>query len=611
MLHYLAFIWDHPADPRAPTISRFLDKVTAGQSQWRVAAYLPTGAVCVRFTGAHNAYRTYELPGCGVVIGRLFDRSYRSGTTPREIRLDHWQAEQLSPDGGRSLVNDYWGHYIAFLHNEARSTMHVLRDPTGGIPCIRVRVPGAYVYGSRPEDCLTFLEDPISINHEYLAGRLAYGAVSRRETGIRQICSVLGGEHIEHRFGQLRDRLDWDPFQVASQCTEVTRTETIDSFRETTMACVHAWTSCHDGIVLCLSGGLDSAIVLACLQSAPSKPRITCFNQYSAGSNTDERRYARLAAARAALELIECERVPSFSLDGLLHVPRLPAPFTFCTALQADHQEFRVAEKHSASAIFTGSAGDELFYQTGFLPTAVDYAFDHPLSRRLFSIAMDDAMAAKLSVWRVLKLAMLHGMLKRPFGIREMYKRRCKALVSPEIRQAALNDPNLFHPAALAAPRLPPGKAIHAYVTLLPTMRPYNPFVADGGPETFSPLYSQPLIELSLRTPLYVLASEGRDRSIARDAFQHDLPREIFLRKTKGGVDEFLDEIISRNIVLIRELLLDGLLVRHGYLDKRLLQQVLAGDPTRVQSYAHEMLAYLDTEAWLRSWSKPSYSLAA
>jgi hypothetical protein len=30
-----------------------------------------------------------------------------------------------------------------------------------------------------------------------------------------------------------------------------------------------------------------------------------------------------------------------------------------------------------------------------------------------------------------------------------------------------------------------------------------------------------------------------------------------------------------------------------------------------VQSYAHEMLAYLDTEAWLRSWSKPSYSLAA
>ena len=66
--------------------------------------------------------------------------------------------------------------------------------------------------------------------------------------------------------------------------------EAVVSLRETTVGCEHAWASCYDGIVHNLSGGLDSSIVLSCLKSAPSRPRVTCLNYFTTGPNEDERR---------------------------------------------------------------------------------------------------------------------------------------------------------------------------------------------------------------------------------------------------------------------------------------------------------------------------------
>ena len=89
---------------------------------------------------------------------------------------------------------------------------------------------------------------------------------------------------------------------------------------------VHAWASCYDHMLLSLSGGLDSSIVLACLKDAPSRPRVTCFHYYPLGADLDERAYARAAAAKAGLELLERPRDSSFSLQPLLtRAPRAGA----------------------------------------------------------------------------------------------------------------------------------------------------------------------------------------------------------------------------------------------------------------------------------------------
>ena len=58
-------------------------------------------------------------------------------------------------------------------------------------------------------------------------------------------------------------------------------------------------------MLLGLSGGFDSAVVLGCLSHSPARPRITCLNQFAAASHEDEREYARAAAVRAGVTLLE------------------------------------------------------------------------------------------------------------------------------------------------------------------------------------------------------------------------------------------------------------------------------------------------------------------
>lgn len=95
----------------------------------------------------------------------------------------------------------------------------------------------------------------------------------------------------------------------------------------------------------------------------------------------------------------------------------------------------------------------------------------------------------------------------------------------------------------------------------------------------------------------------GWDRSIARQAFKDDVPVEIIRRRTKGGMEESAQEILSRNLETARELLLDGFLVREGILDRYRVEEALSGRPTEVSAPLVELYDHLSVEAWLRTWS--------
>jgi asparagine synthase (glutamine-hydrolysing) len=117
-----------------------------------------------------------------------------------------------------------------------------------------------------------------------------------------------------------------------------------------------------------------------------------------------------------------------------------------------------------------------------------------------------------------------------------------------------------------------------------------------------TPLFSQPLLEAVLRIPTWLLTLGGWDRALARRAFQHEVPRPIITRRTKGGQEEHAKSILVRNITFARELLLSGKLAGAGILDRTLLGEVLSGRPTRVPTSNVELYACLSVEAWVRKW---------
>jgi len=351
-----------------------------------------------------------------------------------------------------------------------------------------------------------------------------------------------------------------------------------------------------------LSGGLDSSIILACLRDAPIRPaNIACLNYYSTGSNTDERGYAQLAARSADCELIELERNSALSLEPLLRLRRSPLPADYFFYLDEGRTEARVAAEQGARGLFTGYGGDQIFYRAGARHGAGDYLRTRGLNPALFEVALDAARVDRISVWSVLGQAIQARWLGKRWNIWDEQHGRRRRLIRQTVSDDIRRDSALVHPA-MQFSDAPDGKRYHAYQLLFP-LDFYNPLGSETDPEIVAPLFSQPLLELAMRVPTWVLTNGGWDRALARRAFQHEVPRQIVTRRTKGGQEEHAKAILLRNFGFVRNLLLDGYLVREGLLEKSQVTEVLSPGPARLNSGNAELFGCLSAEAWVRQWT--------
>lgn len=357
---------------------------------------------------------------------------------------------------------------------------------------------------------------------------------------------------------------------------------------------------CFKSIYLALSGGLDSSILLGCLRRVrDSSSTVTCFNFYRPSTNNDERHFARLAAARADVPLLEAEMSAHFNLEGLRHLRKSVCPF-------ASYRDFdgtlaRIVEDPSNSAVFTGQGGDELFGSMTRLPPAIDYAWSHGFQRGLLRVALSDAILRDVSVWRILRLAVRYAVARPWWTFREYLAVSNSPLLTDQVLEQARHDDQLIHPLYREPPDVAPGKIEQAYLLTFQCVAFHDPGIPEQYPALVAPLRSQPLMEVCLRIPMYLLISDGRDRAIARRAFVDELPREILLRKSKGTGESNMRATFVYNRALIREFLLGGILASEGYLNCKELDVVLSDQPTLAQSHVMEIFDLLDTEAWART----------
>jgi asparagine synthase (glutamine-hydrolysing) len=600
MFRYIGFAWDDADSTAREGVAQLTNLLHSGSPGWSVTYErkgLAVHCAGVR-TGSSEPYMLQN--GAGVVLGKLFRRT-ADGSTTMPLAVGEADSAKILASRGRALVDDYWGIYVAFLFDEKSESKWVLRDPTGVLPCFMASYGGARVFFSSMEDAARLAVADFTVSWKYIGAALACHRLELNETGLEDVSQLLGGECMELHRGCASRVFHWSPLQIArSDLIEDVALAT-QEMRRVARECVQAWGSSYESIVHTLSGGLDSSIVMACLQDSPSKPRITCVNYHSAGSDGDERAFARLSAQRAGQTLIERERNAALSFEPMLHMQRQSAPVTtFLYYLENHRSEAQLAAEHGATAIFSGNTGDQLFYQTFGSLAAGDYILRHGLRPRAFGVALDAARMDGLSLWSVLK----DGISRRWLGRRWSMigeAGRYSALLTDDLIESVRGDERLLHPLFRDTGATPNGKLFHAQMLVFPPAL-YNPLGRLTDPELVAPLYSQPLIELALRIPSYVLTVGGWERAIARRAFQHDMPREIVFRRTKGGVEEHLRAILLRNIGLVSELLLDGHLVRQGIIDRKKLASALSGSPTRVAASNVELYECFSAEAWARRW---------
>jgi asparagine synthase (glutamine-hydrolysing) len=595
VFRYIALAWDDAHATHASTALRLGLELKASRD-WEPAHSRP--GLQVYITGRREgANAAYPLPAAqGVVLGKLFRRSELGSPTPKDVSLVGPDGDDAVRDAGATLVHDFWGRYVAFLRTPSGQT-RLLRDPSGTLPCFVTVHEGVSIVFSWLEDALDLLSHIAlpRIEDAALAAYLLLGELGGQETALRGISQVLPGQCIDLETGKATQL--WNAVDIARAPTTYGAEEAARRLRHLVRACTHAWASCYDTLLLRLSGGVDSSILASCLAATESPNDVLCVNYHSPGSDSDERFYARLAAARAGRDLIEREREPGFEIAQTLSIPRMPGPVHYVGSMNA-RSDARLARAHSAAAMFTGAGGDQLFFEFGAWWPIADYLRGRGIDGGFANAALDAARLGKVSVWRAIALAFadrIHpALLKRDQAPRSV-------LLSEGLLRRDLARERYIHPALRHPTGLPIGKHMQTRALMHP-LGYYDPFEQDAAPEFVHPLLSQPLVELCLRLPTYQLTEGGNGRALARRAFAPDLPARIAGRRSKGGMEEHAVAVLGNNIDFARGLLLEGELVRRQLIDRNKVEEILSGRPTALICHPSQIHSLIAIEAWLSRW---------
>jgi asparagine synthase (glutamine-hydrolysing) len=276
----------------------------------------------------------------------------------------------------------------------------------------------------------------------------------------------------------------------------------------------------------------------------------------------------------------------------------------------------RVAATTGAHALWTGQGGDHIFLQMSNSLSAGDYFAMRGFRPGFAAAVRDAARLSRQPYWSVLRSALERqgGRRKRPdggspSGLTPQSPASQTCFVDPAALPHHI-DEYVAHPWAADTEDLPKGKAWQIRFLAQVTNR-HRPIPRMERAPQHHPLMSQPLMEVCLQLPTYLLVRGGRERSLARDAFADRVPAEIIRRRDKGSIKSHATEAIRQSEAFVRELLLDGVLASEGLVVRSDLEPyIVHGQPFREDHFL-PLLACIAAEVWVRACTRSAVAAAA
>lgn len=527
-----------------------------------------------------------EIETRGCVIGHIFERGESSH---RVLKLDDAAVENILASGGRSLVSDYWGAYVAILarHDGAIS---VFRDPSGLLPCY-YRKDGANISISSDAGDLGKRG---GVDYLEVARFLASAGAPSRRTCLEGVEVLLAGECLTALDGALQLESWWSPWDWTSAPAKRRFDAAASKLRGVSLDCIGSWASCFESILIGVSGGLDSSIV-ACA-AVRETAALHCLTMVEDDVIGDERRYASVLTEALGVPLLEKHydlAAVDIAQAVAPHHPWPHAPF-YMQAIASIHTD--LCRQLNVDAIFSGNGGDNIFCSIRSASPFVDRFMAQGSRHGLFGTLRDLSDLTGANGATVIRHAW-NRYLDR--GRSPQLYREFSGLSSAAL--AELIAPVAPHPWMEAPDGALPGKAAHIRL-LARAQRSIELYPRRGHPQHVAPLLSQPIVEMCLSIPTWQWVEGGRDRAVARAAFKTIVPAALLRRTSKGGPGGFMHRVYQANATKAVEILRDGLLARAGLLDPSIFEG--ASQPTVAGSdQAQRVLAFCAAEAWVRWWT--------
>jgi asparagine synthase (glutamine-hydrolysing) len=514
-----------------------------------------------------------------VIIGRMFERAGFA----RVAALDASVARAIVAMPGERLGTGYWGEYLAVAAGD-RDDATFVRDPSGAIAAYWTRSGGVWLASADARLLASLMPAKPDVDFAAVAWRLARRGHHAAHTALAGVTELLPGHMVT--FG---DRVVCEPYwrpwdHVAAEAVAPA------ALRGIVDRTIDALARDYRRILVTVSGGLDSSIVAASLVA--QRHEVALVTMATADPRGDERSHVDILARSLGLGF----STEPYDLDdidpGIATSAHQPWPSARTFAQGYDRRRQSHAVEVGADAIFSGDGGDNVFGLTMSASPVVDRLLAEG-PRAALRTAVDIAELTACSVPTVLGTAFAR--LWRGGGAAPGTDMHFLSILAGQLA-ASVED----HPWMAAVRGVSPGKAAHI-ATLIRAQR-YLHGYAPGPARAVLPLVAQPIVEACLAIPSWLWCAGGENRAVVRAAYASLLPQALLRRRAKGGPDSFCVEIVERHRSAIREMLLDGLLSRAGLLDRDAIDRSLASGEAERRD-VHRILALVDTEAWVRSWS--------
>jgi len=462
------------------------------------------------------------------------------------------------------------------------------------------------VFFSNIDDVPELMAPRDPINWDYIQYHLSAGVARGSQTGLKAVAELLPGRQMRYSGGHGKESSAW-PIADIIDCPFESPAAAEAGLRAAAAAAVGGWARRYDRIALELSGGFDSAVVLGLIREQAPDTRVLAINYLIAHPEGDERTYALAAADHNRSPL----RVEPLSAEGqrfdFKEVRHWLRPKNSALSIGGSEARQRAASTICAEAVFSGTGGDQVFGQDLTPSVLAEAVKDRRALREVLIIAHDYAKMSANTFWNV-GWTTIKDVCGPKRALKTLLQTPNAYLTRHGVEGA--NFESFAHPDVLDVLERVSYAKFRQVISIYGLNDCYARYSSECKPDEVNPLQSQLVFEASLRIPSYWMNPAGRRRGLARRAFGDLLPDTILSRRGKGSTTSHTLQVLANNTKFLRELMLDGHLVRRGLLDKERLEIDLSPQRLSAKLNFSGLVKSIATELWVKSYASHFTSLA-
>lgn len=508
---------------------------------------------------------------------------------------------------GDDLVDVLDGMFAFAIYDKPKHRLLLARDRLGIKPLHYIETDRGLFFASELRALHHSGYVPASINPAALDAYFTYLYIPAPDTIFQNVHKLRPAERLVFEKGALKAQHYWRlQFNIDSKWNLDSAAE---RFKELLLESIDRQRISDVPLGAFLSGGIDSAVVVATLSKISAEPVKT----FSIGFDDTEAN--ELPYARAVAERFHTEHVDEICRPGAVEllpeiVRHCGEPFADSSVLPTWHVS-KLARKRVTVAL-SGDGGDELFAGYAWTHTTrrVDAYRRVPRTlRNLVDIAVHLAPQSPF----VMKLrrfsrdafrspieAFRHRQLCFSISLRApLYTPAWRALVSGAARD------RFWDYADASSQFANPNRYLYQdHVMYLPDdiLTKVDRMSMAHSLEVRVPLLDRRIVEFAATVPFHLKHRRSISKRVPKHAFRNELPLETLAQRKRGFAIPIQNWFRTSLRPVFEDTIFAGDARCATYLDREYIQSIFDSHQENRENYGHHLWAILVFEHWLREW---------